>query len=633
MLRTMSILWLLWTAVAAGAVPDIHDHFEQGGIAIDFTLAPLGPTTAGFPVAGERALATFRVSDAHGGQALTGLHPLAWITAAKAVHLENENACRTKAKGLLNASLANRADVNLNGYLLLALNDDKTVSFINPQVAFNRTQLESIVELPAAGAGWALTADGGTLYVTLPLAGAVAVIDTATRKLIDTLALGAGTQPARIALQPDGRYVWAALDGAAAVAVIDTETRKVAARIAAGAGEHDFAFTGDSRFAYVTNGGGDSLSIIDIVSLARLADIAIGHRPAAIAYGEKSRRIYVAAEDDTAITAIDPDKRQIVGRIPAPPGIVALRFDPEGRFALAVNRRQSTVTLLDSATNAATVSAPVPADPDQVVFSSGYAYVRSLGSPAFTLFGLAELRQGRLEPVEVQAGTLPPSAAGAPGPAAMIAPTPEGNSVLIANPAETLAFYYVEGMMVPMGTLQMYGRQPRGLLVLDRSLRESEPGTYTTTVSLSRSGSFDVPLLIDQPRLVHCFTATVAPQPGEVRTSPLRAVAVEPLFAGSRLTYGRPAQLSFRIVDAESRQPVSGLKDVRLLAIEPPGNWQQRKWARDAGGGVYRVEWIFPHAGVYQVGVSVASRALGFADLPFTAVPVEDPSKKKRGAR
>jgi YVTN family beta-propeller protein len=633
MFQAMSILWLGLTALAGGGLPAVHQGFEQAGIAVDFTLTPLG-SGEGSPAAGERALATFRVSDAHGGQALTGLHPLAWMTATRASHLESEAACRAKAKSLLDASLANRADVNLNGYLLLTLNGDKTVSFINPQVTFNQTQLESIVELPAPGAGWTLTAEGDALYVTLPSAGAVAVIDTATRKLIATIPLGDGTLPTRISLQPDGRYAWIALDGATAVVAIDTRSRKVAARIAVGAGEHDFAFTDDSRFAYVTNSDAGSVSAIDIATLARRANIAVGRRPLAITYGEKSRQIYVAAADDTAIAVIDPDKQQVVGRIPVQPGVVALRFDPEGRFALAVNQRESTVTVLDSATNTALVSGPVPSEPDEVAFSGGYAYVRSLGSATFTLFGLAELRQGRLSPVKVQAGSQPPNAAPeAQGPAAMIAPTPEGNSVLIANAAEKMAFYYVEGMMVPMGTLQMYGRQPRGLLVLDHSLREVEPGVYATTVSLPRSGGFDVPLLIDQPRLIHCFTATIAPQTGEVKAKPIRAVAIQPLFSGARLTAKKPAELSFRIVDAVTRQPIAGLRDVRLLAVEPPGIWQQRKWARDSGNGEYRVDWIFPHAGVYQVGVSVASRSLGFADLPFTTVLVEDLSGKKRGAR
>lgn len=622
----LTFLWAVW--MAAGLAPALPQHAEQGGIAVDFTLTPAG--------VGERAVAAFRVKDAS-GQPLSGLRPLAWMTSAREPLSGSGADCHARARGLLDASLANRADVNLNAFLLLTLNGDRTVSFINPQVSFNSTQLESLVELPAAGAGWVLSADGGTLYVTLPEAGSVAVIDTATRRLAATLELGAGSRPTRIAVQPDGHYVWVALDGASAVAVIDTEARKAVARIGVGEGEHDFAFTAGSRLAYVTNSGSGTVTPVAVATLARLADIAVGRGRMAIAYGEKSGRVYVAGEDDAAVTVIDPDRQEAVDRILVPAGTVALRFDPEGRFAFAISKRADTVTAIDSASQAPVATSSVLAAPDQVAFSRGYAYVRGHGSPTFALFSLAELQRGRLSPVTVQAGRAEGGEEGEGGveTAAMIAPTPEGNSVLLASGTEDVAYYYAEGLMVPMGTLQTYSRKPHGLLVLDQSLREVEPGLYTATVSLPRGGGFEVPLMIDQPRVVHCFTATVPLRPGEApapdRVS--RVVRVEPLFQGVRPAPGKPVHLSFRVLSAAGGQPVAGLADVRVLALEPPGAWQERKWAHDVGNGIYQTDWVFPRAGVYKVGVSVASRGLGMAALPFTSLQVEDPSGEKRGAR
>jgi hypothetical protein len=59
-------------------------------------------------------------------------------------------------------------------------------------------------------------------------------------------------------------------------------------------------------------------------------------------------------------------------------------------------------------------------------------------------------------------------------------PAPEGNSVLIANPADRVIYYYSEGMAAPMGSFQNYRREPRALMVVDRSLREVTSGVYTT---------------------------------------------------------------------------------------------------------------------------------------------------------
>jgi len=626
---TLALLSLLAAAVltaGADAPPLAAGRFEEGGISVDFSLTPLD--------ADGGAVARFRVRDVHTGQPLSGLHPLAWMTGAPAPGAATADACRARTLRLLDGGLADRAGVDLNSFLLLTLNGDRTVSFINPQVAFRGTQLESIVELPAAGADWLLAADGNTLWVTLPEAGAVAVIDTATRKLAATLPLGAGSRPGRIALDPDGQAVWVALDGAAAVAVIDPGSRQAVARIAVGDGEHRFAFSADSRFAFVANRASGSVTVIDAFTRTRRADVAIGGAPVALAWGEKSRRLYVAGEDEASIAVIDPQRPEEIHRIPAAPGIAALRFEPEGRFALVLNRRDHTLRALDTANGAFTAEAAVMPEPAEIAFTRDYVYVRSPRAADFALFGLAELRQGRLSKVTVQAGTRPPQPApGDEGPAPLIVPAPDGSSVFVANPAEKMAYYYQEGLMVPMGTLPTYSRTPLGLLVLDHSLREVAPGVYAAPVRLTRGGAFDVPLLLDQPRLLHCFTAALPAPPAADRAAAHPAVEVQPLFDGVRAVAGEPVRLAFRILDAASRQPVAGLADVRALALEPPGNWQRRAWATEAGGGVYRVEWVFPRAGVYKVGVSVASRGLSFAGRPFTDVHVEAPLEKKRGAR
>src|SRR6185369_4340225 len=134
---------------------------------------------------------------------------------------------------------------------------------INPQLSFNVTKLESIVTLPGLGSDGVLSRDKQFLYVTMPGQSAVAVVNTITRKLVGTIPTGDKSKPTRIALQPDGRYVWVGLDDSPSVAVIDTTTNKLAATITVGAGLHNIAFMPDSRLAYVTNSGADTVSAID----------------------------------------------------------------------------------------------------------------------------------------------------------------------------------------------------------------------------------------------------------------------------------------------------------------------------------------------------------------------------------
>ena len=613
------------TATSAKAPALVSQKFESGGVVVDFSVQSI-PNAAGRNdglIAGADALTTLSVRDGRTGQPLTGLHPNVWIDARKSAQAPNEVACKDKIRLFMGGLLSTRADIDLNTYLMLTLNHDHTITFINPQVSFSVTKLEGIVELPGAGADWTLSRDKEFVYVTLPEQAAVGVVNTITRKLVGTISTGEGTRPTRLALQPDGRYVWVGLDGSPAVAVLDTSTRKLAASVPVGEGLHAVAFTPDSRFAYVSNSTSNTVSVVDAKRLAKVSDIKVGRTPAPIAYSSASRLVYVATINGATIEAIDPKTQSVVASIPTKRGAVALRFEPNGRFGLVVNQVESTVSVLDAATNTMTGTAEVSKSPDQVTFTPRYAYVRALDSEKTTLLDLSEVAKGKISPLSVTTGRLPASAAAQEiGVSDMIAPTPEGNAVMIASTPDQMIYYYVEGMMAPMGTFSNYKRRPHALMLIDRSMSEVAPGVYSTPVRLTRAGVFDVPVLIDQPRIVNCFQLEVAPSPdGEKQTS-ATTLSVEALFKGQQLKAGEAVSLRYKLTDTSTRQPVSGLGDVQVLVFEPPGIWQQRQYAAEVDKGVYEIKQTFPHQGVFNVMLRVTSRGVSFADLPFTPVTV-----------
>lgn len=599
-------------------------RFEHEGLAIDFSIKSIPgerPTGAGL-VAGADAEVSFRVTDARTGQPVTGLHPNAWINARKTEQATNEAQCKDEIRNFLGGLLSTRADIDLNNYLLLTLNHDKTISFINPQIAFSRTKLESIIVLPGNGVDWALSKNKEFLYVTMPDQAAVAVINAVTRRLVSTIRIGERMKPVRIALEPDGRYVWVGLDDSSRVAVIDAATRKLVTTVEVGAGLHAITFTDDSRFAYVTNSAADTVSAIDTKTLTKVADIGVGKTPAPIAWSRASRFVYVASINGAAVSVIDTHKQQVIATIPVKRGVVALKFEPEGRFAFAVNQIENTVSVIDASTNTIVNTTTTVKEPDQIAFTKGFAYVRGTASEKFTLISLGDVTK-KLAPIDIQAGQSPASAVPDEiGVADMIAPTPEGNGAMIANTPDMNIYYYVEGMMVPMGTFQNYKRRPHALMIIDRSLAEVAPGVYSTPVRLRSAGRFDVPVLIDQPRISNCFQLEVGESPDGEKGRAGTSLAVEVMFTGQKFKQGETAPLRFKLTDTATKQPLGGLQDVRVLVFEPPGIWQQRQWAKEIGGGIYEVTQVFPHAGLFDVMIGVASRGVNFADLPLTAVTV-----------
>lgn len=615
----------------AKAPASVSQQFEKEGVRVDFSVTASADDEGknlGL-VAGANAVATFRVTDARTGQPLTGLRPTAWISSRRSEHTPNEAECKDRIRTFMGGLLSARADIDLNSYLLLTLNHDNTVSVINPQVSFSKTQLENLITLPGPGADWLLSRSKEFLYVTLPEQSSVAVINTLTRKVVGAIPTGEKTRPRRIALQPDGRFAWVGLDGSPLVAVIDTASNKLAGTVPAGEGLHQIAFTEDGRFAYVTNSAANTVSAVDVRTRAKVADIPVGETPVPVAYSSASRRVYVAAINGGSISVIDPAKQQVVASVPAKRGVVALRFDPSGRFGFAVNQPESTVSVIDASTNAVVAGGAVAKAPDQVAFSDRYAYVRGTGSEKFTLIEVGAAAKGKFNPVDIQAGQQPASAVPAEiGVADVIAPTPGGNAALIANAPDQVVYYYVEGMMAPMGTIRNYKRRPRAALLLDRSLAEVEPGVYSSPIRLKSAGRFDVPTLITQPRIVNCFQLEVADSPGVEKVRPGASLAAEAAFKGRQFKSGEPARLTFRLFDSATGQPVRGLTDVLVLTFEPPGVWQQRQWAKEVGEGVYEVTQVFPRAGLFNVMVSVASRGVGFADLPLTAVSVTAPAQR-----
>lgn len=624
-LRRLFLLMCMVFAMVVTSDSVIAERVEKQGVVIDFSVTPINAQSSlNKPVAGSDAMATFRISDARTDQPLSGMRPRAWFSARPSEMVANETECVDKIRSLASGNLAKRADIDLNSYQLLTLNHDKTVTVINPLVAFNTTKLESVIVLPANGADWVLSKDRNFLYITMPEASAVAIVDTLTRKLLATVSTGEKTTPRRIAMQPDGRRVWVGLDGTTQVAVIDTSTRQITEKIPVGEGLHQIAFTADSRFAYVTNSKSDTLTAIDAIKMTRIADIDTSKTPVAITYGPASNLIYVSAVNSDVIDVLDPDKQRIVKHIPVDSrGVVALSFEPGGRYLFAVNQLTSTVQVIDSATHTIVTAASVVKEPDQVIFSDRFAYVRGLGSEKFSLMDVGALKEGQISSLDIQAGRLPPSAAPDEiGVASMIAPTPGGNAVLIANAADRMLYYYQEGMMAPMGTFTNYKRIPLALMILDCSLTETAPGVYSAPVKLGKAGRFDVPLLIDQPRLMNCFQITVAEQPGAKHDVSKSTILIEAMLENRHFVPEQLQTLDFRIVDSNTNQPVSGLKDVQVLVIEPPGEWQQRRRLEETREGIYSLRQSFPHTGTYQLLLEIPSRGLRYSDSQPTMVHV-----------
>ena len=602
---------------------EVVQRSQKDGIAIEFSVRKDEAPKSDSKTSLTNVAVKLRFTDAVSDNAVAGARPRVWVSLGKGETKLSEEECKNKIKSFASGQLATKADVDLNGFRVVTLNDDKTIAFINPLIAFSRTKLESIIELPGKGADWVLSNDKEWLFITIPDRSMIAVVNVAKRKLFTTLDTGAGSKPFRITMQPDGRYAWIGLDNSSNVLAIDVESKKLAAAVGVGNGLHQIAASTDSRFIAVTNSADDSVTLIDAKLLNKSATIKTDKTPVAIAYGAEAKRFYAASINGTTLTAIDPEAGIAAASISVKRGIVAIKFDPENRFAVAVNQIESKVYILDSASNSIIGEGSVVSDPDQITFTNRFAYVRGLGSEKFSLLELSALRQGKISSTNIQAGAQPPSAEpNKINVAAMIAPTPDGSSVVIANAPDRVIHFYTEGLMASSGTLDNYKRFPLAVMILDESLAEKSAGIYAANVKFSRGGIYDVAMLTEQPRLMSCFKLKVDAPASEAEAK--MKILLEPLFLNETLKTASAAKLRFKLTNSKDKQPVKGLRDVRALLLEPPGAWTQKQWAQEIEPGIYEITQTFPHVGSYLMMVSVTSLGSLFADQKPIKVEIKE---------
>lgn len=623
-IRRVSVLAALSLAVAgfaaapAAAAEGEGDRLVRNGVVVDFSLVPSG--AAGPVTEGEFADVRFRLTDEAGGQPLRGVVPGAWMDMAQVIQGRGaeQKSCKDKISLYLKGAIGIRPMVDLNSYYVVLLNNDASVAVVDPIVSMaGSTSTLASVLLKAPGADWVASDRERRLYISMPQAGQVAVMDTETFKVIDNI--GAGKTPVRVALQPDGRFLWVGNNAEGAdsgLSVIDTESGKAVAFIATGAGHHEIAFSADSRHAWATNRQAGTVSVIDVAARTLLKTLKTGAQPLAIAHSPLSGSVYVADGQDGRVAVIDGRTREIVSRIALQPGLGPLRITPDGRYALAVNPQQDRVHVIDVASNQHVQDIDIAGQPFQVTFSKTFAYVRSMHSARVSMINLSTLGQGRQATVQAfTAGDQPPRASGGVAIADSVAAAAGEGTVFVVNPADGSTYYYMEGMNATSSNYRVYGSSPRAVTVVDRSLKEVEPGVYAGRVRIPVVGQYDVAFMLQSPQVLHCFSADAAANPRLARAAEPLTVTFE--TTQRQFAVHETAAIRFRVADGGSGVPKAGVAGLVALQFLAPGRRRSESAVVEIGGGVYEARLPLAEAGAWYVYIGAPSLKIGYGQLPF----------------
>jgi YVTN family beta-propeller protein len=620
-------------AVVPGSKTPAPRRIEREGLAIEFVARPMGSKTTEPVELMEAAQAEvyFKVTDAASGEPVSGLYPVVYMDIGEAWDMLHggrdaargaPSSCNERVQVYLQGIVGMRPLIDLNSYFVLVMNQDPTIAVIDPILGITgRTNLYAQMVLKRRGADWTKTEDEKRMFVSMPVADKVAVLDL--ERFTVTHNVRAGDNPQRVILQHDQKYLWVGNDSRKAnesgVTVIDADALRKLKFIPTGPGHHEIVLSADDRYAFVSNRDGGSVAVIDVQTLEKVKDIETGPKPIALAYSSASESLYVADSESGEILVVDGRTLEVTDRIRVAAGLGPLRFSQDGRWGVAVNPSKDEVYVIDASNNRVLHTLAIDGRPFQVVFSQSFAYIRGLETEQVRMINLSQLDKGNTLPVShFAAGEAPPAKAGDLIVADTMMPAPGEAAMLLTSPGDRTVYYYMEGMNAPTGNFRNYGHAPRAVSVVDRTLKEREPGVYSAKVKIPVAGKYDVALLLESPRMLHCFEVTAKPNPMlERQFDPL---AVKYLLEDRNVKVGERAPFRFRLTDPATEKPRDDLKDVNVLYYAASGRGRTVAPAKPVGDGIYEAELSIKLTEAYYVWVGSESAEAPFQKLPYFSV-------------
>lgn len=142
-------------------------------------------------------------------------------------------------------------------------------------------------------------------------------------------------------------YAWITNGGSNSVTVLDLVNMQPAATIGVGANPTAIAVNPKRDEVYVTNSGSASLSVIGAKSNRVEATIGVDREPDWVDVDADGERAYVANAGSNNVSVIDLRRRRTIGTIGVGEGPAEARISPDGRTLVVSNRISGSVSIVD----------------------------------------------------------------------------------------------------------------------------------------------------------------------------------------------------------------------------------------------------------------------------------------------
>jgi YVTN family beta-propeller protein len=175
------------------------------------------------------------------------------------------------------------------------------------------------------------------------------VIDVAAAEVVRTIDLGSYSRPHGM-LWLDGRRALVTAEGQQALIEVDVLDAAVVNAFATEQEvSHMVDVALDGRRAFVANIGSGTVSVIDLESGARLANLPTGDGAEGITASVDGREVWVTNRGADTVSVIDADSLEIVATVPCASFPIRAQATPDGRHVLVSCARSGDLAVIDTA--------------------------------------------------------------------------------------------------------------------------------------------------------------------------------------------------------------------------------------------------------------------------------------------
>ena len=262
-----------------------------------------------------------------------------------------------------------------HGILLVVNKGEHTLGIIDP---VQGQQVAKVDEGGITGHEVAASPDGKLAFV--PIYGnsgvgmpgtdgrTIAVIDIASRKLVNTIDLGKPLRPHCAVFGPENGLLYVTTELGESVTIIDPESLRVIGLVPTGQREsHMLAITRDGKRGYTANVGVGTVSVLDLDARQKIAIIHVCRNAQRIALSTDDRWLFTADQDQPQLAVIDTSTNTVAKWIPLEGHAYGTAPTRDGKWLLVTLPPLGKVAVVDLASMSVVRSVSVPKAPQEIL--------------------------------------------------------------------------------------------------------------------------------------------------------------------------------------------------------------------------------------------------------------------------